>query len=67
MFNAHIIDMTRKTNSTVLRGRLSFVPRVGDELRISDFTYLKVERVVWLLDEGGASGQRVNIDVSPIK
>jgi hypothetical protein len=41
------------------------VPRVGDELRLTEATYYRVTLVVWCMDEDGHGVERVNVGVEP--
>lgn len=55
-------------NGKLIRGyRGVGVPRVGDEVRMSEEKYFRVTRVVWVYDEPDAVGQRVNIALEPIE
>ncbi len=40
------------------------VPRVGDELRITNKLFAIVKRVIWVLDEPDHTYKRVNLGVS---
>lgn len=61
--HAHIIHEKRGLISQPL---LHAVPRVGDEVRLNERTYLRVTRVIWVLDEPESRRQRVNIGVTDV-
>jgi len=42
---------------------MSHVPRVGDEIRINDDTYYKVNRIVWVYDEADSPYERCIIEL----
>ena len=61
MIYAHII---RKTDGKMItKVRMNHAPRVGDEIRVRDDLYMRVEQVVWCLDEEHGNCDRVNIGV----
>lgn len=62
MIKAHIIH---EETGVLLKPRIDFVPRVGDEIRLSGERYYRVTVVVWVFDEPGPD-QRVNIGVTDI-
>lgn len=43
------------------------IPRLGDELRLGVDVYVRVELVVWCLDETEPGVERVNLGVAPVK
>lgn len=63
-FHVHIIEI--KSGKHLLRPIMRSVPRVGDELRISDKNYWKVNSVIWCLDEDDSPYTRINLGVEKI-
>lgn len=61
---AHILHVDR--GIMLARKTLSFVPRVGDEIRLAEDKYYKVTLVVWVYDEPDRPYQRVNIGVEDV-
>ncbi len=62
----HIIDVD--TDVEITRRLVSYVPRVGDEIRIGgkeNEKYYKITIVVWVYDED-SSFERVNIGVTRV-
>lgn len=43
-----------------------FVPRVGDEIRLSDHKIYIIKRVVWIYDEEDHDHSRVNVEIEEI-
>jgi hypothetical protein len=48
-------------NKLTLKPMLRHAPRLGDELRLNDDTYVEVVTVVWCLDEPRVPYTRINI------
>ena len=44
----------------------SYVPRVGDEIRLSKERFYKVTYAVWAYDEDESSFERVNLEIEKI-
>ncbi len=50
----------------VINWRMQPLPRLGDEVRISDDKYGVVKQVVWCMDEDDKEGQRVNLRIEKL-
>jgi len=50
----------------VINWRMQHLPRLGDEVRISDDKYGVVKQVVWCMDEDDKEGQRVNLRIEKL-
>ncbi len=61
MVKLHFIDPSKESSLFATR-MLEHVPRVGDELRFSEFIFFRVKRVVWCYDEGY---ERANVEIEP--
>lgn len=61
----HIIEV--KSGKQLSRPIMHHCPSVGDEFRLGEKMYFKVECVVWVLDEDDSPYTRVNVGVEAIK
>ena len=61
----HIIDIDH--NEIILRTVVCHCPRVGDEIRTSEYSFYEVRKVVWVYDEPENPYERVNIGVLKIE
>jgi len=63
----HFIDINTKSDKVIAIKTEYYVPRVGDEIRLSENLFYKVEMVVWIYDEPMEKFSRVNIGVSKVE
>lgn len=63
MVYLHIIETTSKGQDVISKIKLHAVPRVGDEIRLSDDRFYSVRDVCWCFDE---DKERANVGVVKI-
>ncbi len=63
----HFIDIDKKSSKVIAIKTEYYVPVVGNEIRLSENLFYKVEKIVWVYDEPEAGFSRVNIGVSKVK